>query len=44
MTASEIEEVKDFLESERMQKVFTEVNAVSTSPVEFIWFDDASPG
>lgn len=44
VTVSEVEEVKDFMESERMRKVFVEVNEMSTSPVTLEWFDDVSPG
>lgn len=44
MTASEVQDVKDFYDSERMQKVFSQVNEMSTSPLEFVWFDELTPG
>lgn len=44
VSASEVEGVKDFMASERMQKVFRQVNEMSTSPLEFVWFDDVTPG
>jgi hypothetical protein len=36
---SEVTDFKAFLEWERMQEVFRRVNAMSTAPVEFIWFE-----
>lgn len=44
MSASEVEGVNDFMGSEKMQKVFTRVNEMSTSPLEFVWLDDVTPG
>lgn len=44
MSASEVEGVNKFMESERMQKVFSQVNEMSTSPLEFVWFDEVTPG
>ena len=43
ITASEVEDVKDFMDSEKMQKVFSQVNEMSTSPLEFVWFDEVAP-
>ena len=40
---SEVDPVKSFLASDRMQKVFAEVNEVSTSPIEFVWLEDVTP-
>ena len=44
MTAPEVEDVKDYLKSERMQNVFKRVNEISTSPVSFTGFDEVVPG
>ena len=41
---SEVDAVKEFLNSEHMQNVFARVNANSTQPIEFIWFEDVTPG
>jgi hypothetical protein len=41
--ASEVNAVKEFLESERMQDVFLRVNAMSTAPLEFIWLEELTP-
>ena len=40
---SEVKGVKDFLQSERMQNVFRQVNAMSTAPMEFIWLEELKP-
>lgn len=42
--ASEVDEIKAFMASERMQEVFARVNEGSTRPVEFTWFDEVKPG
>ena len=42
VAASEVQRVKDFLASERMQDVFRRVNAMSTAPVEFVWLEEQS--
>jgi hypothetical protein len=44
MSDSEVDGVKDYFASERMQKVFKQVNEISTSPLEFVWFNDVTPG
>lgn len=44
MDASEVEDVKSFMASEAMQKVFARVNEASTSPLEFTWLEDVTPG
>lgn len=44
MSNAEVGDVKDFLASERMQKVFEQVNELSYSPVEFVWLDEVRPG
>ena len=41
---SEVNAVQEHLDSDQMQKVFAVVNDGSTQPVEFIWFDDVTPG
>ncbi len=41
---SEVDALKEFLGSEHMQKVFAEVNEHSTQPIEFVWFEDVTPG
>jgi hypothetical protein len=40
---SEVQGVKAFLESERMQDVFRRVNAMSAAPLEFIWLEEVAP-
>jgi hypothetical protein len=40
---SEIKDAKDFIESERMQSVFRQVNAMSTVPLEFVWLEELTP-
>ena len=37
---SEVDAVKQFIESEEMQSVLKKVNEMSTSPLDFIWFDE----
>ena len=37
---SEVDAVKQFLESEEMQSVFKKVNEMSTSPIDFVWFNE----
>ena len=44
MTGDEVADVREFLGSERMQKVFVAVNEMSISPVTFTWFDEVTPG
>ncbi len=41
--ASETNDVRAFVDSEKMQGVFREVNAMSDQSMEFIWLDEASP-
>ncbi len=43
LAASEVQTVRDFLASERMQDVFKRVNAMSTAPIEFIFLDEPTP-
>jgi hypothetical protein len=40
---SEVKDVKNFIESERMKDVFRRVNAMSTAPLEFIWLEEVTP-
>jgi hypothetical protein len=42
VAASEVKEVKEFVNSQRMQEVFRRVNAMSTVPVEFIWLEEVT--
>lgn len=44
VAASEVEDVKEFMNSEKMQNVFNQVNEMSTIPLEFVWFDEVAPG
>ena len=41
---SDVDAVKQHLGSEQMKKVFSQVNANSNRPVEFIWLEDVTPG
>ena len=43
LQASEVNGVKEFMASERMQNVFRQVNAMSTTPLEFIWLEELTP-
>jgi hypothetical protein len=40
MTASEVKDVKDFIQSKHMQDVFKKVNDMSTAPIEIIWLEE----
>jgi hypothetical protein len=40
---SEVKGVKDFIQSERMQNVFRQVNAMSTTPLEWVWLEELKP-
>jgi hypothetical protein len=44
ITAADVDDVKEYFESEKMQKVFVKVNELSTSPVTFTWFTEVNPG
>lgn len=41
--ASDVKAVKDFLASDHMQDVFRRVNAMSTTPLEFVWLEELTP-
>ena len=41
--SSDVNEVKAFLASDRMQEVFRRVNAMSTVPVEFVLLEEVEP-
>ena len=43
VAASEVKEVKDFIQSKHMQDVFKQVNAMSTAPLEIVWLEELSP-
>ena len=44
MDASEVEDVKKFFESEKMQKVLSQADDLSTTPIEWTWFEDVTLG
>jgi hypothetical protein len=41
--ASDVKAVKDFIASDHMQDVFRRVNAMSTTPLEFVWLEELTP-
>ena len=41
--ASDVKAVQEFVASERMQEVFRRVNAMSTTPLEFVWLEELTP-
>ena len=41
--ASEVKDVKAFVDSPKMREAFSKVNAMSTAPLEFVWLEDAAP-
>jgi hypothetical protein len=43
LTASEVKDAKDFIQSKHMQDVFKQVNDMSTAPMEIIWLEEVSP-
>ena len=43
VAASEVKAVKEFLRSQHMQDVFKRVNAMSTTPLEFVWLEELAP-
>ena len=43
VVASEVKEVKDFIQSQHMQDVFKQVNAMSTAPLEIVWLEELAP-
>lgn len=44
VTPAEVDGVKQFVASPEMQGVFEKVNAMSTSPIDFVWFDEVTAG
>jgi hypothetical protein len=42
LAASEVKDVKDFIQSKHMQDVFKQVNDMSTAPMESIWLEELS--
>ena len=36
--------MKAFIASEKMQAIFTQVNDMSTQPIEFVWMDEVKLG
>jgi hypothetical protein len=40
LKASEVKEVKDFMQSKHVQDVFKQVNDMSTAPLEIIWLEE----
>jgi hypothetical protein len=43
LQSSEVNAVKEFIASERMQNIFRQVNAMSTAPLEFVWLEELTP-
>ncbi len=43
LDASEVDEIKSFIASDEMQAVFSKVNEMSTTPLQFIWLDEVVP-
>jgi hypothetical protein len=43
VAASEVKDVQDFVNSQRMHGVFRRVNEMSTLPVDFIWLEEVTP-
>ncbi len=41
---SEVEAVKQFVESDEMKSVFEKVNEMSTAPLDFVWLDEVKMG
>jgi hypothetical protein len=41
---SDVNDVRHYFASEKMQKVFEKVNEGSTVPLEFVWIEEVSPG
>jgi hypothetical protein len=42
LAASEVKDIKDFIQTKHMQDVFKQVNDMSTAPIEFIWLEELS--
>jgi hypothetical protein len=42
LASSEVQDVKDFMQSKQMQNVFKQVNDISTVPMEIIWLEEVS--
>jgi hypothetical protein len=38
--ASDVGAINSFVQSEQMQTVFSQVNEMSTAPLEFVWLDE----
>ena len=41
---SEVDAIKQFVASAEMQSTFEKVNAMSTAPMDFVWFDEVKMG
>ena len=44
METSEVDAVKDFFASEKMAAILSQGNEMSTTPMEWIWFNEMKPG
>jgi hypothetical protein len=42
LAASEVKDLKDFIQSKHMQDFFKQVKGMSTAPMEFIWLEELS--
>jgi hypothetical protein len=42
LASSEVQDVKDFIQSKRTQDVLKQINDMSTAPAEFIWLEELS--
>ena len=43
MDASEVDSVKDFFSSEKMQAVLSQAGEMSIRPIEWIWLEEVTP-
>ena len=43
MDASEVDDVKEFFESDHMRDILGQADAMSTTPIETIWLEDITP-
>jgi hypothetical protein len=43
MDASEVDDVKEFFESDKMRDILGQADAMSTTPIETIWLEDITP-
>ena len=43
MDAAEVDDVKNFMDSDKMRAVLAQADEMSTTPIETIWLDDVTP-